>query len=416
MSRSRTAILAALLLAAAVVLGWLSSSGALAAVDGAWNALMIDLRVPLTVDAAYVLNALGGGWVATLLTPALILALLFALRRWRAAVYAAVTLLLSVALTQLLKEIFGRARPEELLVASDYGSFPSGHTANAATVAMVLFLVFRRRWVAVAGIVWVAAMAWSRTALSVHWLTDTVGGLLVGVGTALLVAALIGRWALRPRTAEEPRREAVSATAPTAEASLRPYRAADREAVYEVCVKTADTGGDATGMLTDDRLWGDIFAIPYVERHPDLAWVIEAADGRVVGYVVATDDTDAFEAWFRDQWWPSVAARHPISGDAEHARQDALISGAERRGAAREPYVAEYPAHLHIDLLPETQGQGWGRQLMQTLFAELRRRGVPGVHLGVNARNTGAIAFYERLGMQRRESTEYSIVFGMPLR
>ncbi len=27
------------------------------------------------------------------------------------------------------------------------------------------------------------------------------------------------------------------------------------------------------------------------------------------------------------------------------------------------PELADYPAHLHIRLLPEFQGQGWGRQL-----------------------------------------------------
>ena len=43
-----------------------------------------------------------------------------------------------------------------------------------------------------------------------------------------------------------------------------------------------------------------------------------------------------------------------------------------------EPYAAEYPAHLHIDLLPELQGQGWGRRLIDTLVAALRERGVRG--------------------------------------
>jgi undecaprenyl-diphosphatase len=147
---------------------------------------------------AYALNIIGGGWVAILLVPLLILGMLVALKRWRAAVYTAVTFVVSVGLTQLIKEIFGRARPEDLLVPSDFGSFPSGHTAHAATIAVVLILVFRRWWILIVGIVWTLAMALSRTILSVHWLTDTIGGMLIGAGAALLVAGMMGRWALLP--------------------------------------------------------------------------------------------------------------------------------------------------------------------------------------------------------------------------
>jgi len=168
--------------------------------------------------------------------------------------------------------------------------------------------------------------------------------------------------------------------------------------MYEICVKTADAGADATGILSDDSLWGDLFAVPYVERHPDLAWVVEADDGRTIGYVVATDDTDAFYTWFRDEWWPAFHDRYPRS---EHpsTREEHMIEYGYTRAPGIEANAAAYPAHLHIDLLPETQGQGLGRRLIETLFAELRRRGVRGLHLGMDPNNTGAAAFYERIGM-----------------
>jgi GNAT superfamily N-acetyltransferase len=183
--------------------------------------------------------------------------------------------------------------------------------------------------------------------------------------------------------------------------------------MYEVCVRTADVGRDATGILRDDRLWGDIFAAPYVERHPDLAWVVESADGRAIGYIVATPDTDAFEAWFRDKWWPSVADRYPLSGESEPTREDGMIGYASRRAPGRDERAAEYPAHLHIDLLPETQGQGLGRRLIETLSDELRRRGVPGLHLGMNPANAAAGAFYERLGMHLLDTGPDATVYGV---
>jgi len=195
--------------------------------------------------------------------------------------------------------------------------------------------------------------------------------------------------------------------------TIRPYRDADRDALYDICVKTADAGGDATGIFTDDRLWGDVFAVPYVVRHPDLSWVVESDDGRTIGYVVATDDTDAFERWFREEWWPSRQRSYPLSGAAEPTRQDGIIRYAGRRAPGGETHAVEYPAHLHIDLLPETQGQGLGRRLIETLFAELQRRGVRGLHLGMNPANTGAGAFYERLGMHRLESNPDTTMYGV---
>lgn len=179
---------------------------------------------------------------------------------------------------------------------------------------------------------------------------------------------------------------------------IRPYRPSDRAALYEICVRTADAGADATGIFSDDMLWGDLFAVPYVERHPDLAWVVEADDERVIGYIVATDDTDAFAAWFRDEWWPTRRERYPRPAEPV-SREQKMIEYGYAQGPGRDANAAEYPAHLHIDLLPETQGQGLGRRLIETLFAELTRRGVHGLHLGMDPNNTGAAAFYERLGM-----------------
>ncbi|MFC7645762.1 GNAT family N-acetyltransferase [Streptosporangium lutulentum] len=62
------------------------------------------------------------------------------------------------------------------------------------------------------------------------------------------------------------------------------------------------------------------------------------------------------------------------------------------------PELAAYPAHLHIDLLPEHQRKGHGRALMNTFLDALHRRGTEAVHLGMVSANTRARAFYDRLG------------------
>ena len=56
-----------------------------------------------------------------------------------------------------------------------------------------IWVLFPRVWVAIVGAAWVLLMAFSRTYLGAHWLSDTLGGMLVGASAALLVAAAFAR-------------------------------------------------------------------------------------------------------------------------------------------------------------------------------------------------------------------------------
>lgn len=174
---------------------------------------------------------------------------------------------------------------------------------------------------------------------------------------------------------------------------IRFYRPADRADVYNVCVRTAAAGGDATGIYSSDDLMPDVFAGPYLAFQPDLAFVVDVGD-RVAGYVIAAADTRAFAERVRQEWVPTFASKYP-----EPSPTDAPIVA---MGVDPErmlvPEVDEYPAHLHIDLLPELQGQGCGRALIDTLRTELARRGIPGLHLTMDPANLPARAFYDRLG------------------
>ncbi len=184
-------LVAAALLGAAIVFGFSEPPG----FDRWWNDFVSQHRGDAMVDFALVLNAIGGGWMAILLVPLAVIAGLLLARRWRAAVFAALCFLASAGAVQLLKHLFGRARPDDMIVASDFGSFPSGHTANAATIALVIWMLFPRVWTALLGAAWIVAMALSRTFLSVHWATDTLGGALVGAAVVLLLGAWLLPWA-----------------------------------------------------------------------------------------------------------------------------------------------------------------------------------------------------------------------------
>lgn len=195
---------------------------------------------------------------------------------------------------------------------------------------------------------------------------------------------------------------------------IRPFRAGDEPALADVCLRTAAEGRDATGVLDDDDLWAEVFVLPYVARHPELAFVVETGNGRVIGYIVAAPDTRTFEDWFHQEWWPRHAERWPAP-EAVRTRQDGILTYAYSRRGGAEPYGDQYPAHLHIDLLPEAQGQGLGRVLIDTLIEALRGQGVTGLHLAASTGNTVAIAFYPRVGFTPLPSHPGVQAFGRAL-
>ena len=80
---------------------------------------------------------------------------------------------------------------------------------------------------------------------------------------------------------------------------VRPYRPGDRAAVYRICLLTGQDGGDATGLYPDDLI-PDVYAGPYVELEPDLAFVLDTTDG-VAGYVIGAADTREFVRRYREE-------------------------------------------------------------------------------------------------------------------
>ena len=179
--------------------------------------------------------------------------------------------------------------------------------------------------------------------------------------------------------------------------TMRPYRPTDLPAVYDICVRTADAGGDARGQYSTDDLMPDLFAGPYVHLEPELAFVVD--DGsRAVGYVVGTADTARFVRAYRQEWIPRLADRYPVPPDPARTPDEHMLALHHRPERMLVPELVDHPAHLHIDLLPEHQGQGHGRALIGEFLRAAARAGAPAVHVGMVTANAGARAFYDKLG------------------
>ena len=117
-------------------------------------------------------------------------------RRWWHVAAFVTAIVLSEVSIGTLKSIYDRARPPGSLVATSGGSFPSGHAVAAAvTVVAAVIALFpegpRRYAWGVAAVAFSVVMALSRAYLAAHWLSDAVGGVLLGTTIALATAVAV---------------------------------------------------------------------------------------------------------------------------------------------------------------------------------------------------------------------------------
>jgi GNAT superfamily N-acetyltransferase len=200
--------------------------------------------------------------------------------------------------------------------------------------------------------------------------------------------------------------------------AIRPYRDDDLAAVYGICVRTADAGADARGQYRSDDLMPDLFAGPYLFLCPELAFVLADSQPQAsqprhdseprgpVGYVIGTADTAAFARAYRERWIPRLAGRYPVPAEPPVSPDDQMLALHYRPERLLWAGLREFPAHLHIDLLPGVQRAGFGRKLMETFYAAAARAGAGGVHVCVVAKNVQAIGFYRHLGFELAEVDE----------
>ena len=172
-------------------------------IDKQWSELMHDAETPLLTHITLVFNALGHGILRALTIGAVGLVLLIARRR--AALLAFIVAeAMTPLLVNLIKLLVGRERPPGALIEAHGSSYPSGHAAYAGATTVMLVLLFTSPGRA-RGVCWIAAavatagMAWSRTYLEVHWLSDAVAGATLGIGVALLSVAVVQILSTRPR-------------------------------------------------------------------------------------------------------------------------------------------------------------------------------------------------------------------------
>jgi ribosomal protein S18 acetylase RimI-like enzyme len=184
--------------------------------------------------------------------------------------------------------------------------------------------------------------------------------------------------------------------------TIRPARPNDQAGAYYVCLKTGDHGRDGEPFYRDDPdALGRIFVGPYIAFEPGLSLILEDAQG-ICGYALAALDSRVFYARYDREWRPKLCCDFPMpaGNPNDWTRAQTVHSWYHRPDYfCPEPY-AEYPSHMHIDLLERARGQGIGRRMMEAQMATLRELGSAGAHLAVSLQNAAATRFYETLGFR----------------
>ena len=165
------------------------------------------------------------------------------------------------------------------------------------------------------------------------------------------------------------------------EAEIRKALKSDLKDVEYICRMTAGP------LSRENELVGKIIAKTYstyyIEEECGNCFVLASGE-KAVGYILSSLDAGVFKKVYRKKYVPQIFSL---------SKKDGVLAW-----LLPIPYMffkKNYPAHMHIDILPGFQGSGNGTKLVETLLSELKSRGIRGVCLCVGSDNARAIAFYK---------------------
>lgn len=164
--------------------------------------------------------------------------------------------------------------------------------------------------------------------------------------------------------------------------NVRKYQDKDKDNLRKICIETAAPQKNERGEKLLTLLYNDY----YTEHEKDNCFVLADENDNAVGYIISAENFDSYKKTFMKEYMPRIRKL-----SFSHYLQKLLsLYTYEKK------YAKKYPSHLHIDILPGNTGKGSGSELIETLFAHLKAKGVKGVMLGVGYKNTRAIKFYQR--------------------
>lgn len=183
---------------------------------------------------------------------------------------------------------------------------------------------------------------------------------------------------------------------------IRPYEKRDKEAVHYVCLNSE---GPFKGSKRAMNFTLTVYCDYYLEKEPENCFVAVDENDKVIGYIICAEDFDVFIKRFTDEFCPRIKKW-------EFRRRKSAF----RSIIPHEKYKEEYPAHLHIDILPEYQRMGLGHKLTDVLLEHLKGKNVKGVMLTTWIKNKKGRGFYDKYGFTLLEEMKNCAVYGIKLK
>ena len=168
--------------------------------------------------------------------------------------------------------------------------------------------------------------------------------------------------------------------------SVRPYLDSDREQVEKLCLENA---GCSEAKEETKKLVLLMYCAYYIEHEKENCFVAVDGGGQVVGYILCSENYNAYEKAFMEFYIPQAAT---ISARRYVDAKFNMLKFAM--------YRKEYPAHFYVNVSLENQNMGVGELLVSTLKAHLRKKYVRGLMLVCDAENEPLIRFFKKTGFK----------------
>lgn len=195
---------------------------------------------------------------------------------------------------------------------------------------------------------------------------------------------------------------------PPSPVTVRTYTSGDHPALVSLFERAgADSPtGELWGHAASERA---VYLEPYVEHCPESLYLAER-DGRLVGYLTGCPDPTAMpgedELIGRALSSPRVLLRPGTARFIGRSLGDVLSARIRREPTAfGELSDPRWPAHLHVNVLPEARGTGAAAALMDAWLAHLAALGVQGCYLQTLVENPRAVRSFAKAGFVPRGPT-----------
>ncbi len=184
---------------------------------------------------------------------------------------------------------------------------------------------------------------------------------------------------------------------------IRPYEEKDKENVRFICLNSE---GKCKMSPTEQEYILTTYCNYYIENEGRNCFVAADENDTAIAYIICAENYDSYKKIFDEEYVSRLDENMVVWGF--NAKK-----GAAGSTKLQEKYKQDFPAHLHIDVLPEYHRQGIGHKLVDTLSAHLKNKDVHGVMLTVGAANKRGQAFYNKYGFEFIEKDGDDVAFGL---